>query len=531
MTALRPHRRTMAALVTVAALAFTASACSVSVDTAGGGGTSGDSPTPTGASSPTETTGEPTTEPATDPSTPSATPATPASPEPSSLSGSRKPDVSQLRLARSTPVEDPYYPETSNPEVDTLHYGLDLTYTGRRLTGVATVTFRTTERRDDVRLGLSGALRVAGIAVDGQRADFTRSGDALIVTAASLSDGRVHTARIRYSGVPRPTSAPSGRGDLAGGLGWTRSADGTVHTFQEPYGAFTWYPVHDHPSDKALYDARIRTRSPAVGVFNGQLTGRRSVGGTTVTSWHVDEPVASYLVTIAIGPYREYRDRVSQDRTIAYWLMPQDRRLLPKLRREGRSAYAWLTDTAGPYPFSTLGVVVVGGESAMETQTMITMSRGAVERPDAVLQHEMAHQWYGDSVTPRDWTALWLNEGWAMYMQQAYERDLRRYTYAGGIEFWRDLDNQSRQQSGPPASYDPQTFGDLNVYLGPALMLDRIRMRIGDAAFARLVKAWPVEHENRNVDRETFTRWVNAKTGRDLTPLIDTWLDSPRTPR
>lgn len=520
----RPGRR-MAALVAVAALA--ASACSASGDTADDR-TSPTESSPTAADPSVTSTTEASPDPApSEPTTPQAT--TPQPSQPSSSGPSLS--ASQLRLARSRPVEDPYYPETSNPELDTLHYFLDLTYTGTRLRGVATVTFRTTQRRDDVHLGLSRALRVAAITVDGRPADFSRDGDALTVTAPSLSDRRVHTARIRYAGVPRPTRAPSGRGDLAGGLGWTRSADGTVHTFQEPYGAFTWYPVHDHPSDKALYDARIRTRSPAVAVFNGQLTSTRSAQGTTVTSWRVEEPAASYLVTIAIGPYREYRDRMEDGRTISYWLMPSDRRLLPKLRREGRSAYAWLTDIAGPYPFGTLGVVVVGGGSAMETQTMITMSRGAVERPDAVLQHEMAHQWYGDSVTPRDWTGLWLNEGWAMYMQQAYEADVGRYQYAGGIESWRELDDQSRRSSGPPGSYDPQRFGDLNVYLGPALMLDRIRQRIGDAAFARLAKAWPAEHENRNVDRETFTRWVNAETGRNFRPLIDDWLDSPRTPR
>lgn len=143
----------------------------------------------------------------------------------------------------------------------------------------------------------------------------------------------------------------------------------------------------------------------------------------------------------------------------------------------------------------------------------------------------MSHQWFGDSVTPTDWQGLWLNEGWAMYMQQWYEADTGRFQAGGGITRWREPDQVARLFAGPPGDFDPEKFGETNVYLGPALMLDEIRQRIGDSRFEDLVKAWPAEHANENVDRETFTAWVNAQAGRDLTALIDTWLDSRQTPR
>jgi aminopeptidase N len=161
---------------------------------------------------------------------------------------------------------------------------------------------------------------------------------------------------------------------------------------------------------------------------------------------------------------------------------------------------------------------------------MITMSRSAVTRSDAVLEHEMAHQWYGDSLTPRDWQELWLNEGWAMYMQQWYEHDSHRPVYAGGFAHWRGYDQQSRDRSGPPGDYRPTTFADVNVYLGPAMMLEAIRQRVGVAAFDELVRAWPADHENSTVDRALFTRWLRAETGVDFTGLMHRWLDSTRTP-
>lgn len=441
------------------------------------------------------------------------------------------PAASDLTAGESQPVEDPLYPDTSNPEIDVLHYFLDLSWDGQTLAGTTTATFRTTAATDTVRLDLAAALTVDDVELDARPINFKQADDGLVMHADQLARGDRHTLTIAYHGAPVSTPAPSRRLDNTEGLGWNTDEDGHVYTFQEPFGAFTWYPVNDHPSDEALYDARIHTVDPDVGVFNGALTSQTRGGGQIVTCWHVDEPLASYLTTIAIGPYTRYAGTTGSGMEISYWLMPHDKDLLPALKSEGATAFEWLEAHAGDYPFSTLGFVVVGGTSAMETQTLVTLSRGAAERTDAVLQHELSHQWYGDAVTPIDWQGVWLNEGFAMYFQQWYETDLGRAKYAGGIAEWRGYDNQSRQQSGPPGDFDPQSFADSNVYLGPAMMLNEIRKQVGDPTFERLLKTWVTDHDNGHVDRETFTRYVNDQTGRDFTPLIDRWLDSARTPQ
>lgn len=441
------------------------------------------------------------------------------------------PEPAVLREGQSRPVEDPYYPGLSNPEVDVLHYFLALDWDGELLSGETTVTFRATQQTSSVRLDLSDVLTVGDVTLDGEPIEHEQGDDAIVFATGALSPGASHSLVVPYVGTPQPTPAPSGRLDMTEGLGWNVGSDGSVYTFQEPYGAFTWYPVNDHPSDKALYDAAITAYGDDVGVFNGTLSSSDESDGTTTNWWHLDEPAASYLVTVAIGPYTEHVEATPSGMDISYWLRPQDESLLPRLEDDAEDAFEWAEAHLGDYPFSSLGYVVVGGNSAMETQTMITISREAVERPDAVVLHELSHQWFGDSVTPRDWQGLWLNEGWAMYVQQWFEVDTSRSRYAGGIKNWPAYDRAARRNSGPPGDYEPESFGDVNVYLGPALMLDRIRQRIGDEAFTQVVRAWPAEHEGQTVDRAVFTRWLNAETGRDFTSLIAAWLDSERTPR
>lgn len=437
-----------------------------------------------------------------------------------------------LAAARSTPVEDPYYPRTSNPGVDALHYHLALQWDGTVLTGEATVIIRAMASTRSLRLDLSSVLDVSGVALDERPIRYTHPGDSLVMTVPQVATGSQHTLTIDYAGSPQPVPAPSGRGDLQEGLGWSLDPEGDVYTFQEPYGAYTWYPVNDHPSDKALYDVRVTVPRGEVAVFNGSLEGHGPAGPDATTwRWHLAEPAASYLTTIAVGPYSAFHDTMPDGTPATYWLLPQDRQLLASLRAESRRAFAWLVDGAGDYPFDTFGVVIVGGESGMETQSLVTLSRGALDRPDAVLEHEIAHQWFGDAVTPTDWQGLWLSEGWAMWLQQAYERDRGGYEYAGGMSRWRPLDNAARRRAGPPGDYAPTSFGDVNVYLGPAMMLDRIRQRVGDREFAVLTKAWVAEHEYGNVDRAEFIRWLDAETGQSFAGLISRWLDSPTTPR
>jgi aminopeptidase N len=191
---------------------------------------------------------------------------------------------------------------------------------------------------------------------------------------------------------------------------------------------------------------------------------------------------------------------------------------------------AWLERRFGPYPFSSAGVVVVPDRSAMETQSMVTMGPLTGRRGESVLLHELAHQWFGDAVSPRTWRDVWLNEGFATYVEALYGADRGFADLDTTIRAWWEDDKVNRPKYGPPVGYDPHAFAEHNVYFGPALMLHELRRTLGDELFFALAHDWAQQHRYTNQDRASFTAWVERYTGRHLSPVIDKWLDSTTTP-
>lgn len=439
------------------------------------------------------------------------------------------PEDTRLDVAESEPQEDSVYPEVGDPGVDALHYQLDLAWTPdtRTLDAVETLTFRATGDADEFQLDLGAALTVSSLEVDGEAADFREDGKDLVVSSPVTADER-YTVEIAYSGTPKPVAAPTTRSDFQT-VGWTITDSGAAWTMQEPFGAYSWYAVNDHPSDKALYDFTISTPAPWVGVANGELTSREEVDGNTVTVWHLEEPAASYLVTTAIGKFKMTRDRSDSGVPITYWTPRGD----PAAARQVRSAgdeLDWIEDRLGPYPFSTLGVVVVDSQSGMETQTMITLGNTSYTLSPEVMVHEMVHQWYGNQVTPSDWRDMWMNEGMTMYLQAMWESERYNVGLQVILDDWADFAQETRDQSGPPAAYDPVAFGEGNVYYLPALMWDQVRDRLGDDTFWELARAWPQENDNGNSSYDEITAWWSERSGEDLQPLFDDWLLGEDTP-
>jgi aminopeptidase N len=433
---------------------------------------------------------------------------------------------------RSQPVADPVYPDYGNPAVDVLRYDLALAWdpSSRQLTGTATLTVRAVRELAEIALDFGSAYTVDRATVDGADARPVRRGGDLVLRAARpVARDATATVVVAYRGRPAPVPFPGARRDVST-LGLHVTPDGALWAMQEPYGAFTWYPCSDQPSDEAVYDIAITVPEGWAGVANGVLTGIQTGSVNRTYRWRAAEAMPTYLVTLAVDHFDRYDDVGPHGLPLGYWVRPQDSAaMLPTLRQSPR-LLSWLERKLGPYPFGSAGVVVVQNTSGMETQTMVTL--GAITGPAAVpvLLHEFAHHWFGDSVTPKTWLDMWLNEGFATYLQGLFELEERTVTEAGLIAAWRRIDTEQRAEAGPPGRYRADRFAARNVYVGPALMLHELRGLLGDPTFFAMLHDWVQHHRHTQQDRAGFTAWLRAYTGRDLTPVVDKWLDSRTTP-
>jgi aminopeptidase N len=190
----------------------------------------------------------------------------------------------------------------------------------------------------------------------------------------------------------------------------------------------------------------------------------------------------------------------------------------------------WIEDRLGPYPFSSLGIVLVDSRSGMETQTMITLGTTDYTTSPEVIVHEMVHQWYGNEVTPVDWRDVWMNEGMAMYLQSVWQADDTGTSLETVLRRFAPAEPLLRREAGPPADYDPATFGRGNVYYSPALMWDELRERLGEEEFWSGVRAWPEAHRNGNAGYDEITTWWSERTGEDLSSFFHAWLLGETSP-
>ncbi|MFV0135153.1 M1 family metallopeptidase [Streptomyces sp. HMX87] len=425
-------------------------------------------------------------------------------------------------------VRDPYFPKAGNGGYDVTHYALDLAYDpgDHRLTGTATVTARATEDLSAFNLDLKG-LRVGRVTVEGREARFNHTGQEVTVRPPDdLDEGRTFRVTVRYSGSPVTITDPDGSQE-----GWLRTADGAL-ALGQPTGSMAWFPGNHHPSDKASYDLAVTVPEGLAAISNGEPAGERTVRGRTTYRWRAAEPMASYLAMVAIGDWDVRRSRTPDGLTVLTAVDPEQVRESRPVLSKIPDVIAWAEDRFGPYPFSTAGAVVdrpydIG--YALETQTRPVFP-GA---PDtALLVHELAHQWYGDSVSPETWRDMWLSEGFATYAEWLWQEDhggdsaeeIFDALYAGRSSAGADADAEI--WAFPPA--DPPDAAHISaapVYQRGAMVLHKIRQKVGDDAFQDLLKGWASAHRHGNADTDDFTAYVERSApDADFTRIWEDWL-------
>lgn len=429
-------------------------------------------------------------------------------------------------------VGDPYFPLEGNGGYDVGHYTLDLAYdpATHHLGGTGRITATATQNLSRFDLDLSG-MSVTRVAVNGVHATFSRAGQELRITPRTgLPRGQAFSVAVTYGGVPQTiTGSPIVFG---ADYGWQYTPDGAF-VGDEPNAANTWFPVNDHPIDKATYTFRITVPSDRQVLANGDLLSHRTQHGRTTWVWDETSPMASYLATIDIGNWTILQgstpggipETVGYDPALAGDVATAD-----TFGLTGEVTDFWSKEF-GPYAFTSTGAIVdnvPGVGFSLETQTRPLYGFA----PDPVtLSHELSHQWFGDSVSVATWRDIWLNEGFATFAQRLWTE------HTGGAS---TLAAFKKTYDGIPATdpfwdqaiADPQrdTMFSAAVYYRGGMTLAALRHHIGDRAFFTLLDRWTTAHRYGNASTAQFVALANRVSGEDLTSFFQTWLYAKTKP-
>ncbi len=443
---------------------------------------------------------------------------------------------------------DPLYPELGNAGYDVQHtnVSLRLDTSSGRLEGVTEMAAVAIVDLDSWSVDMDTVF-ASEVLVDGQPASWDhQDGELRIDPAAVVGEGATFVMTITYGGLTEPFDSPAATFDM----GLQRSEDG-FFVLSEPDGTSSWLPVNDHPSDKATYSLRISVPGPLVVAASGSLVEVvQEADGFLTYSFEVRQPVAPYLLALGVGnlelsseagpagiEIRNYFDRDVRDSSLSAFT--QQARMIE-----------FLTERFGPYPFDSYGALVLETAElgvALETQTLSTFGSQILGLGEDVVVHELAHQWFGDSVSVESWNEIWMNEGFATYAQWLWveetlgvpTRDVRiaqAYELISGRAFLNGTDSepvaaaQAYRQFPPAGDPAPDDLFNATVYLRGALTLHALRLEIGDEAFFDAAKAFQEKFKYGNASTQDFVEVVGEIAGRDLSGFFDAWLHDEAMP-
>ncbi|MCD2441048.1 M1 family metallopeptidase [Agromyces sp. SYSU K20354] len=455
--------------------------------------------------------------------------------------------------AGSQGAGDAYFPYSGNGGYDVSHYDLDVTYTPPaaapaplegRFEGVATIDLVATQDLDRFNLDLRG-MEVSSLTVDGKPAraiappapgaevdgaaywhvqdDEERIWELTVQPRPKIKKGQSVQLVVEYGGT---TTRPLDIEEAP--YGWWTTRDGAM-VVSEPDGSMTWYPVSDHQTDKASYSFAITVPEGKVAVANGvQSKPEQTAGGWTTWYWDAPDQQASYLTTASVGDF-ELRPTYTSTSGVPI-IDAVDTKITGNALTNTNASLGlqpqmidFLESRFGPYPFNSYGSIVDNDSVgyALETQTRPVYSGSAGQ---GTVLHELAHQWFGNAVSPERWADIWLNEGWATYATWLWTE------HRGGITAQQAYNNWYAPARTPAYwSFqigDPGALGlfATQVYNRGAATLHALRVEVGDEAFFAGSRLWLERHNDSAGTAEDFQAVFEEVSGEDLDAFFQTWL-------
>ncbi|HNQ87047.1 MAG TPA: M1 family aminopeptidase [Verrucomicrobiota bacterium] len=438
-----------------------------------------------------------------------------------------------VRAGDAPPPPRQYAPER---QADILHLNLDVTpdFKQRSVRGTAILTFRPVQSPLD-RLDLDAeALEIDEVTATWAVSDWQNTGHQLNVTFATpLPQDQETRLTVRYRATPK-----SGLYFRTPDQGYR---EGETHLFTqgESIEARHWYPGFDAPNEKFTSEITCRVPPGMIVRSNGrQVSSTEGPDGLVAVRWVQEKPHVNYLVALVAGHFKEIQDRY-RDIPIYFTVPPSAIDVAPASFRNTADMLAFFEEEIGiPYPWAQYGQVcvndfVAGGMentslTILTDSTLHPDSTEPVRNSDGLVAHELVHQWFGDLVTCKDWSHLWLNEGFATYYEALYGGHHRgrdeflsqRLADARGIFGAGDdtLPIVHRQYRSPDEQFS------YRAYSKAGWVLHMLRSQLGADLFRRVVRTYLERHAYGLVTTADFQSVLEQVSGRSFDRFFDQWL-------
>ncbi|QIK62932.1 hypothetical protein G7068_06760 [Leucobacter viscericola] len=438
-------------------------------------------------------------------------------------------------------IGDSLFAGIGNTGYDVTHYDVKLHYLAdKSITAVTTITATAAQPLRSFSLDFEG-LNVDSLKVNGVDAAFTRSSDPSIesfklhITPATPIPAGEFTVEVAYSGTPVTHN------DLDGSQeGWVQTADGAT-ALGQPVGTMTWIPSNNTPADKATFDFAFTIPTQiggkdAAAASNGELVAKTpSADGTETTwQWKQERQQATMATMVSIGNYLVYNAPInlSSGRTIQEWtfvdpaVTTANQATIQTRRGQIEGIINFLESKYGPYPGGSTGIVV---DITTLGYALETQDRSYFERSVSLgtLVHEIAHQWFGDGVTPRDWNSIWISEGMATYASAMYTQEVTGGAKTADTYYntWNSTASSHARWTVPPgAMTDPRQLFDWQVYTRGAMAYEALKQSLTPSVFDQLLKEWNARNNGTSQTTVEFQALAEELSGKDLDPFFQSWI-------
>jgi aminopeptidase N len=416
--------------------------------------------------------------------------------------------------------------KTENQEkFDVKYYGLDLNIspTTQTVSGTLTVIALVVGPSiSQMQLNFLNTMTTQGVTMSGKPVTFMHKGDMITINLdRSYSNGKFVSVAVSYTGKPSRSGFGAFGFDSHGG-------QPMIWSLSEPYGAKNWWPCKDFPSDKAdSVDIRVTVPSNLVVASNGTLREVTDNGETKTYWWHEGYPIATYLVSMAIHPYRTfshyYKYSATDSMEVKYFVYPDHYDQVQATYAKTVNMIRIFSEMFGQYPFikEKYGHAEFVWGGGMEHQTCTSLGGWS----EGLIVHELSHQWWGDMITCRDFHHIWLNEGFATYCEALYFEKLY------GSQYYHQYIGYNKYfGSGTIYVYDTTSTGIIfdgsRSYDKGSWVLHMLRHVVGDSTFFKILRTYyaDVRYQHGSVTTEQFRDVCEQVSGVNLHPFFHQWI-------